>query len=92
MIKDLKFEIYNELYVYLGGEISKGCLELTSEVYGDDDYPDSEKHYVFTESQTEKLFSLINLEEFIDSCRRGHLLWLEWFLRENRITPREWVY
>ena len=92
MMTDCNFTIYNEQYVYLGGEIKNGCLELTSEVFGDENYWDSEKHYVFSGSQTEKLFSLISLEDFIDSCRRGHLLWLEQFLREHGITPEEWVY
>ena len=77
MMKDGKFDIYNERFVYLGGEISNGCLELISEVYGDDDHPDSEKHYLFSESQTEKLFSLISMEDFIAFCQRGHLMWLE---------------
>lgn len=91
-MKDCNFTIYNELFVYLGGEIKNGSLEITSEVFGDENYPDSEKHYIFSESQTEKLFSLINLEDFIGSCRSGRLLWLERFLREHGITPREWVY
>ena len=56
MMTDCKFTIYNEQYVYLGGEIKNGCLELTSEVFEDENYPDSEKHYIFSASQTEKLF------------------------------------
>ncbi len=69
-----------------------GSLELTSEVYGDDDHPDSEKHYVFSKEQTDKLFSMISLEDLIESCQRGRLFWLEAFLRRNGIRPREWVY
>ena len=91
-MEDRSFVIYQELFVYLGGEIKDGSLELTSEVYGDDDHPDSEKHYIFSKVQTEKLFSLISLEELIETCRRGRLLWLEAFLRKNGIRPREWVY
>lgn len=91
-MEDRSFVIYQELFVYLGGEIKDGSLELTSEVYGDDDYPDSEKHYVFSKEQTDKLFSLISLEDLFESCRRGRLFWLEAFLRKNGIRPREWVY
>ena len=92
MLQDRDFVIYNEQYVYLGGRIHAGCLELTSEVTGDDIYPDSEKHYIFSETQTEKLFSLISLEEFVASCQSGHLLWMEHFLRTHGIRPKEWTY
>ncbi len=91
-MNDCKFTIYNEQYVSLKGTIGDGRLELTSHVYGDEIYPDSEEHYAFSQEQTEKLFSLISLEDFIDSCRSGHLLWLSQFLEEHEITPKVWVF
>ena len=89
-LEDRRFTIYHERYVYLGGEIKDGCLKLTSEVMGDEDFPDREKHYIFTQEQTEKLFSVISLEDLIESCREGRLMWLEDFLSENGIHPEEW--
>ena len=89
MMEDRKFTVYNDLYVYLGGEIKNGCLELTSEVSGGDEYPDSEKHYIFSREQTEKLFSVISLEDLIESCRKGRLIWLENYLDETGIHPEE---
>lgn len=93
MLQDKNFAIYNESYVHLNGTIRSGCLEITSEIDGDDDmYWDEEKHYVFSESQTEKLFSIISLEKLIASCRKGRLIWLEDFLREHKIDHDEWCF
>ena len=88
-MEDKKFVVYYERYVFLDGVIKDGCLELISEVIGDEDYPDSEKHYIFTQEQTEKLFSIISLEDLIESCRKGGLIWLEDFLSEKGIKPQE---
>ncbi len=79
------FVIYNEEFVTLEGDIKCGCLHLESNVYGED--YDSEKHYTFSEEDTEKLFSIMSLDEFIEACRKGHLMWLEDFLEENDIHP-----
>ena len=68
------FTIYSEEYVSLRGATGDSRLELTLHVYGDEIYPDSEMHHAFSQERTEKLFSLISLEDYIDSCRSGHLL------------------
>ena len=83
-MKDQKFTIYEETGVYLGGEIKDGCLELLSEVYGE---WDSEQHYSFSKEDTEKLFSLISLENFIVFCREKNLLELDEFFKEHDIHP-----
>ena len=83
MITDRKLSIYDERYVHLFGEISDGCLHLESDVYGDD--YDSEKHYMFSREETEKLFSIISIEDFISLCREKHLIGMEEFLEENNI-------
>ncbi len=70
----LHFTIYSEEYVSLRGANGDSRLELTPHVYGDEIYPDSEKHFAFSQERTEKLFSLISMEDYIDSCRSGHLL------------------
>ena len=82
-MKDQEFTIYSERYIYLGGSIRNGCLQLDSEVYGDE--YDSEKHYLFSRLTTDKLFSICTLEEFINICRKGHLFGMEAFLRANGI-------
>ena len=56
--------MYADGYTYLGGKICNGVLELTSGVYGDDDFPGSERHYKFTREETAKLFSIVSVEEF----------------------------
>ncbi len=79
------FIIYNEENVILEGDIKNGCLHLESCVYGED--YDSEKHYTFTKEDTAQLFSVLSYDEFLASCRSGHLLWLEDFLESNGIHP-----
>ncbi len=81
-----KFIIYSEKNIFLEGEIKDGCLHLESCVYGDE--YDSEKHYVFDNTDTDKLFSLLSFEEFLESCRKGRLMWLEDYLEKNDIHPR----
>lgn len=80
---DMNLSIYSSGGSNLRGTITNGCLHLTSEIWGDDF--DSEKHYVFTEEDTNKLFSIMELDEFVEACKKGHVLWLEHFLHENDI-------
>ena len=49
-MNDQKFNIYSESNLSLSGEISEGCLHLTSEVWGS---YDSEQHIDFTKEDTE---------------------------------------
>ena len=84
IMKEQSFAIYNEKYVHLNGDIDKeGCLHLDSEVYGED--YDSEMHYTFSKTETDRLFSIISLEEFIALCRDQHLRGMEQFLKNNHI-------
>ena len=85
-----EFKIYKEENVSLHGRIEKGCLRLESVVYGDE--YDSEKYYDFTKEDTDKLFSIISFEDFLQSCREGHLMWLEDFLKKNDISPKTFCY
>ena len=85
-IYDRDFVVYNEQYVTLSGSILNGCLRLESNVYGED--YDSEKHYDFTSEDTKRLFSLMTFDAFIESCRKGHLMWMEQFLEDNDIHPK----
>ena len=82
-VVNLKFSCYSDGSVYLGGMIKNGCLNLESEVSGE--YYDSEKYYSFSKEATEKLFSLLTLESFIEMCKRVHLFGLEKYLEENNI-------
>ena len=82
-MKDQEFGIYWEPFISLDGEIKNGELHLISCVLGDD--YDSEKHYFFSRESTEKLFSIISLERFIQLCRSRHLSGLEAFLKRKGI-------
>ena len=82
-MKDQSFNIYSEQNVWLYGDVRDGVLSLTSEVYGPG--YGSERHYIFTREETEKLFALCSLGEFIELCRRERLAGMEDFLRENGI-------
>lgn len=83
-MKEQSFAIYNERYVHLNGDIDQdGCLKLLSEVYGED--YDSERHYSFSREETDKLFSIISLEDFISLCQEQRLAGMEKFLAENHI-------
>ena len=48
--------------------------------------------YDFSKEETEKLFDLISLENFIELCRREHLVGMEKFLGENQISYRSFTY
>ena len=84
MIKDTKFSIYSERYVHLSGKVSEGCLCLDSYVYGDD--YDSEAHYLFSKEETEKLFQMISLDEFIELGRQSNLLGMLEYLNQHGIV------
>ena len=49
---------------------------------------DSEQHIEFSKDATEKLFSLISLDEFIVLCRKEHLIGLDKFLNEKGIERK----
>lgn len=93
-ICDRDFVIYETVYkeekITLSGSIKDGCLHLESCVYGDE--YDSEKYYDFTAEDTSKLFSVIKHDDFIKSCKEGHLIWLEQFLEDNDIHPKTFCY
>ncbi len=88
--EERSFDIYSEQYVSLKGKIKDGCLALESNVYGED--YDSEKFYDFSKEETEKLFDLISLENFIELCRREHLVGMEKYLSDNQISYRSFTY
>ncbi len=85
-----KFNIYEEDHVSLDGTIDNGWLTLISNVYGDE--YDSEKTYAFTKEQTEKLFSIISLEDYIKLCGDEDLLGMERFLRKHGCFPETYVW
>ena len=89
-VNDREFVVYDEYAVKLIGSIKDGCLHLESSVYGEE--YDSEKYYDFTLEDTRKLFDLIKLEEFIESSRKGHIMWMEQFLENNDIHPKTFCY
>ena len=82
-IKDMSFTLYSSKNVWFYGDITNGCLSLTSEVYGED--YNSEKHYTFTKEETMKLFSIISVEDFIEASKKGGTMWLTDFLWKNDI-------
>ena len=81
---DMSLIIYNETNVNLNGDIKDGRLHITSEVYGD---YNSEKHYIFTVEQTNKLFLIIDVDSFVELCRKEKLIGMEQFLEKNGIKP-----
>lgn len=89
-VYDRDFVVYNVGDVSLSGTIRNGCLHLESFVYGDE--YDSEKYYDFTAEDTKKLFALMDFDSFIDSCRKGNLIWMEKFLNENNIHPHTYGF
>ncbi len=85
-IPDTSFLIYANKTSSFDGYIKDGCLYMTSEVYGNgDSCMDSEMHYSFSLEETNKLFSLISVDEFIESCKNGGTMWLHDFLWKNDI-------
>lgn len=81
---NMGFKCYSERNESLRGRITDGCLSLTSEVYGDD--YESEKHYDFSKGETEKLFSILTLDEFVNLCNTKKLIGMESFLERKGIT------
>ena len=74
-MKDTSFTCYIERFVCLEGKIKDGQLYMDSEVWGDE--YDSEKHYRLTKEDTEKLFSEMTLDQFIEFCRKERTLGME---------------
>lgn len=83
-MKDQVFTICREPHIFFGGEIKDGRLHLVSEVYGE---YDSEQNYSFSKEDTDKLFSLISLEDFCALCRREHLQGMDAYLEKHGIRP-----
>ena len=84
-MENRSFVMYSERYAYLGGELRDGILKLESEVYGGDDFYDSEGHYTLSKESTEKLLSLISLDDFIALGKKEHLDGVLGFLIDNKI-------
>ncbi len=61
-MEDKGFVIYSDSNVYLGGDMSDGCLSLESEVYG---YIDSEAHFTLDKENTQKLMYGLALDTLI---------------------------
>ena len=89
---DRSFICYSERYVFLGGKIEGGCLSMESDVAGGDQYPDSEKIYSFSKEETDRLFSIISVDDFIKLCREKGVGGMEDFLEENRITFNSFAF
>ena len=86
----MTFTIYKENNVSLTGKIVDDCLSLDSLVYGDE--YDSEKHYEFSKEETEKLFNLVSMNNFIELCQKKHLNGMEEFLNKNNIKYKTFTY
>lgn len=89
-MENKSFEVYREENISLSGCINNNTLHLTSMVYGE--WGDSEKYYDFTKENTEKLFSLISFENFLEELRKDKLDWLSTFLKENDIQVKEFCW
>ncbi len=86
------FTISKNDYSSFFGSIIDGCLSLEEDIDGDGNWPDTEKHYSFSEEDTAKLFSIISIDEFIEFCRTHNLSELDRFLELNDIHPRTFVW
>ena len=84
-MENRSFVMYSDRYVYLGGSLKDGVLKLESEVYGGDDFYDSEGHYTLSGESTEKLLSLISLDDFIALGKEKHLNGVLEFLIDKKI-------
>ena len=82
-MEDRKIAVYREQSVFLDLSIVDGCLRMDSEVFGPS--YDSEAHYTFSKEETEKLFQLISVEDFVELCRKENLHGMERFLKKHRI-------
>lgn len=82
-MEDVRISVYHENPVFLDLNIVDGCLRMDSEVYGPP--YDSEAHYVFSKEETEKLFQLITLDDFVAMCRKEHLTGMKRFLKKQSI-------
>ena len=87
---DRKFTIYNLNGVYLGGKIENGRLTIDSEIYTDD--YDSEAHYFLSKTETNKLFNVVSLDEFIARFKNGNLTKMLKFFDEKEIKYERVYY
>ena len=86
-MQDRSFTIYRDNAGFFFGDITNGCLHLESDVDGDGVFPDMERHYAFSREDTNRLFSLISLADFISLCRKKGLSGLERFLADVGVAP-----
>jgi len=84
--KDQSFSIYSEKHCSLHGKIQDGKLYIDSIVYGYE--YDSEQHIELTKEETEKVFSLITLEELIELGKEDREIGIICFLEEHDIEFR----
>lgn len=77
--------VYCNEAAYLGYEVKNGCLQIESEVHGEHE---SEKHYLFSVEDSEKIFTLMTQAQFEDLCKTKNVKGLEAFLEENDIHPK----
>ena len=85
-MKDQTIVCYKGSSSYLGGEIKDGKLHLESDVYGVNSGEGGEKHYSFSKEETQKLFSIISIEDFKALCKKKRVGGMDEFLEENGIT------
>ncbi len=85
-VVNLRCTCYSDEYRSLRLMIIDGCLNMDSEVYGEDH--DSEKHYMFSKEETNKLFSLLSLKAFIELCKNENLVGMTAYLDKNNISCR----
>lgn len=81
-MEDQRFTIINEGDIYIGGNIWRGALGITSEVDGP--YT-SEMGYNLTKEETDKLFSIISLEDFIKMVHDGGCMEMTEFFDKHQI-------
>lgn len=86
-MKDGKVVIYQTNVSHMIARFTDGSLDIESTIYGNDDFWESEKHYVFNKQQTEKLLSIISIEELCKKCKSA--MWLEQFLEKHNLLHSE---
>lgn len=90
-LPDQSFELMDLYHGWSRGKIENGCLIIEEEIYGDDEYPDSEFHCKFTKEETEILLSRMTLDDFIAGYKEGGKRWMEEKAKEYNLNPYEIV-
>lgn len=89
-MKDQHFHIVHKEYESRWGDIENGCLHVEANTYFEDYAP--ERQWFLTKEDTDKLFSIMTLEEFIKFASAANWEEIEDMFEKHGIEPEIFIF